>query len=263
MEIPTRWPRTVKTLAIDIGGTGLKASVLGPKGDMLVERVRVETPYPCSPELLLEKLLQLVEPLPSYHRVTVGFPGLVRRGHVVSVPSLSRVEPGGPRVEEQAHLWEGYPLEQALVEAFGKPLLLANDADVQGCAVVSGTGFEYVMTLGTGVGTALFNEGLLLPHIELSHAPFRHGQSFDIQLGDAERKNIGTRRWNTRVHKALFWIEDVLYPDRIYIGGGNAKRLDFDPGPKVEIVSNSAGILGGTKLWERHESVLHHSAPAR
>ena len=90
----------------------------------------------------------------------------------------------------------------------------------------------------------MFNEGLLLPHIELSHGPFRHGQSFDIQLGDAERKNIGNKRWNTRVHKALFWIEDVLYPDRIYIGGGNAKRLDFDPGPNVEIVSNTAGILG-------------------
>jgi polyphosphate glucokinase len=182
---------------------------------------------------------------------------MVRRGHVVSVPSLSRVEPGGPRVEEQAELWEGYPLEEALVKAFSKPLLLANDADVQGCAVVSGKGFEYVMTLGTGVGTALFNEGLLLPHIELSHGPFRHGQSFDIQLGDAERRNIGNKRWNTRVHKALFWIEDVLYPDRIYIGGGNAKRLDFDPGPTVEIVSNTAGILGGIKLWERHESVLH------
>ncbi len=256
MEIPTRWPRTVKTLAIDVGGTGLKASVLGPKGDMLVERVRRETPYPCSPELLVESLQELVAPLPSFHRVTVGFPGLVRRGTVVQVPSLSRVEPGGPRVEEQAALWEGYPLEEALRQAFGKPLLLANDADVQGCAVVAGAGFEFVMTLGTGVGTALFNDGLLLPHIELSHAPFRNGQSFDIQLGDAERINVGAKRWNRRVHKALLLLEGTLYWDRIYIGGGNAKRLDFDLGPKAEIVSNTAGILGGIRLWERHHSAV-------
>jgi polyphosphate glucokinase len=257
MDIPTRWPRTVKTLAIDVGGTGLKASVLGPKGDMLVDRVRVETPYPCDPDLLISSLKQLVEPLPTYHRVTVGFPGLIRGGRVISVPSLSRTEPGGPRVEEQAALWEGYPLQDALGEAFGKPLLLANDADVQGCAVVTGKGFEYVITLGTGVGTALFNDGLLLPHIELSHGPFKHDKSFDIMLGDAERKRIGNKHWNRRVAKALVWLEDVLYPDRIYIGGGNAKKLDIELGPTTEVVSNSAGILGGTKLWERHETVLH------
>jgi polyphosphate glucokinase len=257
MEIPARWPRTVKTLAIDIGGTGLKASVLGPKGDMLVDRVRVETPYPCSPDLLISTLQELIAPLPAAHRATVGFPGLVRNGVVISVPSLSRTKAGGPRVEEQAALWEGYPLEDALATAFSKPLLLANDADVQGCAVVSGQGFEYVMTLGTGVGTSLFDNGLLLPHIELSHAPFRKNESFDIQLGDAERKRIGDKHWNKRVKKALVWLEDVLYPDRIYIGGGNAKRLTFELGPRTQVVSNAAGILGGMKVWERHQRVLH------
>ena len=97
MDIPTRWPRTVKTLAIDVGGTGLKASVLGPKGDMLVERVRVDTPYPCSPELLLESLAPASSSrCPAYHRVTVGFPGLVRRGHVVVRPVAVARRAGWP-----------------------------------------------------------------------------------------------------------------------------------------------------------------------
>ena len=256
MEIPERWPRTVKMLAVDIGGSGLKASVLGPQGDMVTDRVRVPTPYPCSPQLLVETLTTLVQPLPSYHRVTVGFPGLVRHGTVIQVPSLSRTKPGGPRDEKQAALWDGFPLEDALAAAFGKPLILANDADVQGCAVVRGNGFEFVMTLGTGVGTALFNDGLLLPHIELSHAPFRQGESFDIQLGDAARESVGHKRWNRRVQKALVHLEDTLYWDRVYIGGGNAKHLDFDPGPKAEIVPNTAGILGGIKLWQMHHSVV-------
>jgi polyphosphate glucokinase len=256
MEIPTRWPRTVKTLAVDVGGSGLKASVLGPRGQMVTDRVRIPTPYPCSPELLVETLATLVQPLPSYHRVTVGFPGLVRSGRVIQVPSLSRLKPGGPRDDKQAALWENFALEPALQETFGKPLILANDADVQGCAVVAGKGFEFVMTLGTGVGTALFNDGLLLPHMELSHAPFRQGESFDIQLGNAAREDIGNKRWNRRVRKGLRSLEDALHWDRIYIGGGNAKHLDFAPGPKAEIVANTAGILGGIKLWQMHHSIV-------
>ena len=176
MEIPTRWPRTVKTLAIDVGGTGLKASVLDPKGDMMVDRVRVDTPYPCSPELLLEQPAQAGRAAARLPPRVGRLPGLIRRGHVVSVPSLSRVEPGGPRGRRAGRRsGRATPSRTRCVKAFNKPLLLANDADVQGCAVVSGKGFEYVMTLGTGVGTALFNDGLLLPHIELSHGPFRHG----------------------------------------------------------------------------------------
>ncbi len=257
MLIPERWPENVKTLAIDIGGSGLKASVLGPDGEMLVDRVRMETPYPCGPDLLTSSLLELTAPLPSYDRVTVGFPGLIRAGRVLHVPSLSRTQRGGPRDEDQAALWEAFPLEEALGVAFGKPLLLANDADVQGCAVVSGVGFEYVMTLGTGVGTALFSDGTLLPHIELSHGPFREGESFDIQLGDAALKKIGHKNWNRRVKEALGWLEKVLYPDRIYIGGGNAKKLAITLPPTTQIVPNAAGILGGIRLWERHENVRH------
>jgi polyphosphate glucokinase len=245
----------VKTLAIDIGGTGLKASVLDAAGQMTVDRVRTDTPYPCPPELLVSQLLNLTEQLPPYHRVSVGFPGLIRAGLVIMVPSLSRLVQAGPPDPEMVALWARYPLEQRLREAFKKPLLLANDADVQGCAVVRGQGFELVLTLGTGLGCALFQDGELLPHLELPHGPFRNGQSYEDQLGNAARKAVGPERWNERLRRALAAFDLMVRYDHVYIGGGNARKVTADLGPKVTVVDNTAGILGGIKLWERHGSV--------
>ena len=250
--IPSRWPPGVKTLAIDIGGTGLKASVLDAQGQMTVERVRVETPYPCPPDLLVSKLLELAAQMPPFDRVSVGFPGLIRSGRVIMVPSLSRRVQSGPPDPEMVAAWAHYPLEERLREAFGKPLLLANDADVQGCAVIKGKGFELVLTLGTGLGCALFEDGRLLPHLELPHGPFRNGQSFEDQLGNAARKAVGPERWNSRLRRALEAFDTMLRYDHVYIGGGNARKVTADLGPRVTVVDNNAGILGGIKLWERH-----------
>lgn len=255
VALPTRWPRDVKTLAIDIGGTGLKASVLDVKGEMTVDRVRADTPYPCPPELLVSNLLELVKPLPAYHRVSVGFPGLIRRGIVIMVPSLSRTVQAGPPDPGMVAMWANYPLEQRLREAFAKPLLLANDADVQGCAVVKGQGFELVLTLGTGLGCALFQDGELLPHLELTHGPFRQNESFEDQLSNAARKAVGQERWNNRLKRALEAFDQMLRYDHVYVGGGNSRKVTADLGPKATVVDNTAGILGGIKLWERHGSV--------
>lgn len=247
----TTWPVDVRTLSVDIGGSGLKASVLDPTGVMLVDRVRVETPYPAPPEVLVEALAGLVAPISQdYHRASVGFPGLVRGGRVIEVPSLSRRVYGGDRDPELAAAWHEFDLGQALAEAFKVPVKVVNDADMQGCAVVQGTGMEFVMTLGTGVGTALFNDGRLLPHLELSHGPFRKGQTFDIALGNAERKRIGNEKWAHRVHEAIRDFSDMLYFDHLYVGGGNAKHLKVgDIGTKATIVPNTAGIIGGVRIW--------------
>ena len=128
---------------------------------------------------------------------------------------------------------------------------MANDADVQGCAVVEGKGFEFVMTLGTGVGTACFYEGRLLPHLEMGHAPFRKDQTFEDQMGNVARKEVGNGRWGKRVLKSIDAYYDFLFYDVIYIGGGNAKHLDPQRLPRrARIVSNSAGILGGVRIWD-------------
>jgi polyphosphate glucokinase len=245
------WPADVKTLAVDVGGTRLKASVLDRGGAMLVERVRVDTPYPCPPRVLVESLRRLARGLPSYHRASVGFPGLIRKGAVRQVPSLSRREPGGPEDPGLAARWLGFRLREALEEAFGVPTLVANDADVQGSAAVRGEGLELVVTLGTGVGCALFEDGVLLPHLELSHGHYKHGVSIDIALGSAERARVGNRRWNRRVARALRWLEEMVLFDRMYVGGGNAKHVALELGPRVEVVSNTAGITGGIRLWDR------------
>lgn len=247
----TVWPPDVLTLAIDVGGSGLKASVLDVNGQMTADRVRIETPYPCPPSLLVEKLSELKAQLPEANRASVGFPGLVRSGRVLNIPSLSRLEYGGPRDDALANKWHNFNLAAALADAFDIPVKVANDADVQGCAVVQGKGFEFVMTLGTGCGTAVFHQGKLIPHMELSHAPTNFGGDFDDYVGNAARKEIGNKKWRKRVIKAMEIFDEFLFYDHIYVGGGNAKHLSAaELGPKATIVANTAGILGGIRIWE-------------
>jgi polyphosphate glucokinase len=238
-------------LAVDVGGSGLKASVLDVNGQMTADRVRIETPYPCPPTLLVAKLCELKAQLPQATRASVGFPGLVRSGRVLNIPSLSRLEYGGDRDEALATMWHNYDLATALADEFDMPVKVANDADVQGCAVVQGTGFEFVMTLGTGCGTAVFHQGTLVPHMELSHAPTGEGGDFDDYLGNAARKDVGNKRWRKRVLHAMEIFDNFLFYDKIYVGGGNAKHLSsVDLGPKAKIVANTAGILGGIRIWD-------------
>ncbi len=245
-------PRSPTTLAIDIGGTGLKASVLDAGGAMVADRVRVPTTYPLPPEKLVDDLAALVAPLPAYDRVSAGFPGMVRAGLVLSAPNFSTVGgPGTDTDEELVAKWRGFPLADALARRFGKPARVANDADLQGAAVVAGTGLELVVTLGTGFGTAMFYEGELLPHLEFAHHVFRKGETYDEQIGEAARKAVGDRRWCRRVFKAIDALRHLMFFDHCYVGGGNAKRLPREELPEdVTVVDNTAGILGGIKLWE-------------
>jgi polyphosphate glucokinase len=240
------------TLAIDVGGTGLKASVLDPAGAMEVDRVRVATSYPCPPTKLVETLRQLVEPLPAYDRVSVGFPGMVRDGRVLSAPHfVTESGPGSKTVAELLEAWTGFDLAGALEAALGKPTKVVNDADLQGAAVVKGKGLELVVTLGTGVGTGLFFHGRLTPHMELAHHPLHKDESYNEYLGNAARKRIGDKKWNKRVKLAVETLDALFFYDQVYLGGGNSKRVTADLGPKATIVDNEAGILGGIKLWER------------
>jgi polyphosphate glucokinase len=245
-------PHHPLTLAVDIGGTGLKASVLDADGAMVADRVKVPTTYPIPPDKLVTTLGKLVAPLPKAERASVGFPGMVRAGRVLSAPHFSTKHGPGSAVDDDlTALWSNFDLTAALTAAFGMPTKVANDADVQGAAVVSGNGLEFVMTLGTGFGTGLFYEGRLMPHLEIAHQPFRKGETYNDQIGEAARKEIGEERWNRRVQKAIKNMRAMMFFDHLYIGGGNSRRLvrdDLDD--DITIVDNTAGILGGIKLWE-------------
>jgi polyphosphate glucokinase len=239
-------------LAIDIGGTGLKAAVLDAKGALVADRVRVDTTYPCPPATLVDDLAALVAPLPAANRVAAGFPGMVRNGKVLSAPHFVTTHGPGTTVDpELVREWASFDLSAALADKLGKPTRVANDADVQGAAVIKGHGLELVVTLGTGVGTAFFYRGQLMPHLELAHHPLHKGETYNEQLGDPARKAVGTTRWNRRVRRAVEVLRALCFFDHCYIGGGNAKRIEGAIAPDVTIVDNTAGLLGGIKLWEK------------
>lgn len=242
-----------RTLSFDIGGTGLKASVLSRHGDLLHEPVRVPTPYPLRPDQLVSKLAALAGGLPSYQRISAGFPGMVRDGHVLSAPHFVSPEgPGGKPSPELERAWSRFDLQGALGAALGHPCRVANDADVQGAALVRGDGLELVVTLGTGVGTALFWKGKLAPHLELAHHPLgKAGQAYNEVLGDEARKKAGNKKWNSHLAKTLDVLRELVFFDHCYIGGGNSKHVDIDLPNDVHLADNTAGILGGIKLWER------------
>jgi len=225
------------TLAIDVGGSHVKASVLDPRGNMLHDRLRVETPKRLTPQRLVGLIVELVRQLPKYDRVSVGFPGVVRDGVIRTAPNLGT---------ERFH---GFNLARALERRLGKPVRVENDADVQGLAVVKGKGVEMVITLGTGFGSSIFVNGRLGPHLELAHHNFRKDRTYEDELGEAARQRDGNAAWQRHVFEAVESLRNLTNFDHLYIGGGNARLLDADLPKDVSIVSNTAGIIGGVRLW--------------
>ena len=161
--------QAVNTLAIDVGGSGLKAAVLDAGGQMLGDSVRIDTPVGSHPDQIV--------------------------------------------------------------------------------AVIKRRGVEMVITLGTGFGTGLYEDGRLCPHLEISQAPFRKGETYDQQLGNAARKAVGGKKWQRRVCKAIDNLRTLTCFDHLYVGGGNSSRLDCELPADVTIVDNKAGLYGGAFLW--------------
>jgi polyphosphate glucokinase len=231
-------PADPLTLSIDIGGTRLKASVLAVTGRMIEQPNRVDTPHPAKPGAVVAALVDVVKPLGAFDRISVGFPGVERRGRVITAPNLGTED------------WHGYALADVLQEQLGKPARMLNDATVQGLGVITGRGLECVITLGTGMGFALFDRGYPAPHLELSQLPVHKGMTYDQWIGNAALRDIGPKRWNRRVRKAIGLIATLVNYDTLAIGGGNAKRIDFALPVGVRTVSNEAGITGGIRLWD-------------
>jgi polyphosphate glucokinase len=231
------------TLAIDIGGTGLKAAVLDAEGHMLDKRVRVRTPRDPTPEAVVDALAHLVQRLPEYDRISIGFPGVIRRGTVLTAPNLGTKQ------------WKGFALQDALAKRLGKPARLENDAEVAGLGVIEGKGIEVVGTLGTGFGSAIFSDGRMTPHLELAHHPVHKSMTYDEYVGDAALKAIGRKKWNRRVMKVIVVLRTLLNFDKLHIGGGNARAIAFKLPKNVDLVSNDEGIIGGIKLWD--DNVWH------
>lgn len=226
-----------RTLAIDIGGTGLKALVLGPDGKALTERQRVPTPRPATPQAVMRELKKLIKPLGDFERVSVGFPGVVEEGVTKTAHNLHGS-------------WVGFHFAEALTKATGRPVRVLNDAGVQGFGVIEGRGVEMVLTLGTGMGCALYVDGKYVPNLELAHHPFRHGKTYEEYVGEAALQRVGKKKWNKHVQRVLEQIQPIWNPRKLYLGGGNARLIDFKLPENVTLTENIAGLLGGFALWK-------------
>lgn len=232
-------PAAKQILCIDVGGSGLKAAVITPRGRYVAKRVRIKTPKQRKPGQIVAALVRLVAPLGTYDHVTIGFPGAVKHGKVISAPNFGTED------------WKGFALAAAMQKKLKKPVKLLNDADVQGLAVIKGKGLELVCTLGTGFGTAWFRDGELMPHMDLAHLVMHPKNDFDVVVGDATRRKIGSARWNKRIKKLIAVLQTVFNYDHLYLGGGNSSDVTFKLPRNVTIVSNDAGMEGGAFAWKR------------
>lgn len=226
------------TLAIDIGGTGIKSAILDASHKPKSEFKRLPTPQPATPAAILKTIATLADQEGGrFDRVACGFPGVIKHGVIFTAANLSKK-------------CIGFDLASALEKQFGKPARVANDAAVQGYAAVEGKGLELVITLGTGLGAALFLNGRLAAGLEMAHHPFRDGKTYEEILGKKALEKHGRKHWNKRLQEAIANWEALFNYDWLYIGGGNAKKISFKLPANAKVKPNEDGIFGGAYLWQ-------------
>ena len=226
-----------KILTIDIGGSHIKATILNAAGIPVSDYARLPTPTPSNPDNVLKTIQEVVKDLKEFDKISAGFPGYVKKGVVKTAPNLG------------TDYWKEYDLQSALASMLHKPAKVVNDADLQGIGIVSGKGLEMMVTLGTGFGTALLEDGRLLPHFEIAHHPVKTDRDYDEYIGEKAYDKKGKEHWNERMKKVFAILKTVFNYDRLYISGGNAKNLSFTLDDNMIIVNNREGIKGGARLW--------------
>ncbi len=239
-------------LGIDVGGTGVKAALVDLGTAQLVSpRVRERTPQPSTPEAVAATIASVVtkvllgQDTPAQLPVGCGLPGIVKHGRLASA---ANIDPG----------WVGWPATDNIGGAIGRPVLIVNDADAAGMAELAygaaagRMGTVLLLTLGTGIGSALFIDGHLVPNTEFGHLEF-HGQDAETLISGAarERRKLGWKVWTRQFNEYLARIELYFSPDLIILGGGVSKEW-----PKwgrlvkarAEVVTarflNTSGIIG-------------------
>jgi polyphosphate glucokinase len=199
-------------------------------------RQRVVTPEVPTPEAVLGGLDELKKLMDRFDRVSVGFPGVVKHGCTFGAFNLHPLWAGG------------FPLQAELEKRWKKSVRVGNDADVAGYGAIKGRGVELVLTLGTGLGGALFTNGHLCPGLEIGHHPWRK-KTYEDYIGRRGFDKYGKEKWNKLLQEAIKQIEALFNYDHLYLGGGNTKKIDFALPKDITIVSNESGLLGGVYLW--------------
>jgi len=236
----------VEILGIDIGGSGIKgAPVNTESGEILAPRHRIPTPQPSKPEAVAEVVAQVAKNFAWNGRIGCGFPAVIRSGVAYTAANVSKK-------------WIGIDAASLFSAATGCQVCVVNDADAAGLAEMTfgagrgRLGVVLIVTVGTGIGTALFTDGHLVPNTELGHIELG-GQEGETYASDAARKreNLSLRRWARRFNLYLNTLEKLLWPDLIILGGGISKEFQaFRPEIQVQAemvpaqALNEAGIIG-------------------
>ncbi len=250
----------MQRLGIDIGGSGIKGALVDTtKGVLASERIRVATPQPATPAALAEAVGTLVRELGGDGRVGVAFPARVRRGVALTA---SNIDPS----------FIGTDIDALFTEAAGREVSVLNDADAAGLAEVrSGAardvkGLVLMLTFGTGIGSALFNDGVLVPNTELGHIVIPGGRVAEPYAAERIRKaeDLSWAKWGKRVQEVLTYMEFLFAPDRIVVGGGVSKPerwAKFGPSLVTQApicpaeLGNEAGIVGAAAWAVTHDSI--------
>ena len=239
-------------LAIDIGATNIKFCHVDDHGQLLDAIRRRPTPYPCTPERLIELLAERTS-VSEAQRIGIGFPGEFADGHVIRPGNLSR--PGGIGTERDADLeerWRGFPLQEAMREATGRDVRVVNAATMAALGSCTGDGVELVFTLGTGFGLSLMVDGSWRRVRDVGAEAFRDGQTYDQLLGERSRAQ-DEDHWHQLLHEAVDRFVDEFSATTVHLAGGNARRVSptlFDGSSyRVVIDGNQAPLHGAAKLF--------------
>ncbi|MFZ4518311.1 MAG: polyphosphate--glucose phosphotransferase [Microthrixaceae bacterium] len=238
------FPRT--RVGVDIGGTGIKgAAVDTVAGALTAERVRIPTPHPATPDAVARVVVDVLAEVGGDGPVGVTLPAVVRHGTALTAANIDEA-------------WIGTDADALLTAATGRPCTVVNDADAAGVAEMrfgAGRGHDGVvlmLTLGTGIGSALFVDGVLVPNTEFGHLPLkgRDAEKYASELV-REHEDLSWSKWAKRLTRYVALVEQLLWPDLIVIGGGVSKKADrFIPKIRSEVpivaatLHNDAGIVG-------------------
>ncbi len=241
-------------LGIDIGGSGIKgALVQAQTGELLTERYRLETPQPSTPDAVARTVAEIVQFFNYQGTVGCTFPAIVKGGVTLSAANVDKG-------------WVGLDADALLTEATGCEVHLLNDADAAGRAELTfgagkdRAGVVIMLTLGTGIGSALFLDGKLVPNTEFGHLFLSEGQEAEAWASDRARKDddLNWKKWGGRLDAYLKHLEFIFSPDLFILGGGVSKKsdkfmefLDLKTPIVPAALRNEAGIVGAA-LWAAH-----------
>lgn len=242
----------MKVLGIDIGGSAIKGALVDTEtGKIITERVRIKTPEGARPEPMIEIIADIARKHEWQGPIGCGYPGVVRHGTTLSAANVSKK-------------WVGFDAAGRIAEATGSPVCVVNDADAAGLAEMrfgAGRGRKGVVimvTIGTGLGTAFFSDGYLLPNAEMGHIEIG-GKDAESQASDAARKRekLSWKQWGKRFNRYLNTLHFLFTPDLFILGGGTSNKYDkFSQYINVpaEVVTaqmlNDAGIVGAALAGE-------------